>query len=167
MADRRTTAARDIAAGAVLLVLAGLYTWQTRQISQSSLSDDVGPEGLPYVLAATLAFIAVLIILKGAVGLLAAAPAAAAAVADDGVKAYVATLPRALGFLAIGIGYILIGPVVGYIAGLTLLIAAVALYEGAPVNLQTGGVAVGVAVLFWVIFVQLLGTEQPIAWFLR
>lgn len=166
MTDPLKAARKDVVAGALLLVLAGLYYWQARQIQQSTLSDEVGPQGLPFVLAAALAVIAGLIALKGLVALartVSQPPTGASEQPGD----HVASLPRALGFLAIGVGYIVIGPIVGYIAGLSLLIVAVAVYERAPLDWQTVAVAIGIAVLFWLLFVKLLGTEQPVAWFLR
>ncbi len=150
---------RDAAAGGVLLALAGLYYWQTRQIQQSSLSDDVGPEGLPTVLAAALALVAVAI---GIRGLLAAWKAGRIRRQEAaGEEEAVASLPRALGLVAIGVGYMLVAPIVGYAAGIALLVVAVALYEGLRPDWRLAAVAVGAGLFFWVSFVLLLGTDQP------
>ncbi|MHB2169055.1 tripartite tricarboxylate transporter TctB family protein [Alsobacter sp. R-9] len=155
------SAIRDVAAGGVLLVVAGLYYWQTRQIQQSSLSDDVGPEGLPLVLAAALALVAAAIAVKGVVLALRARalPVAGAPVDDEDAPA---SLPRALGFLAIGVGYILLAPYTGFAIGIALLVATVALYEGIRPDWRLAAVAVGAGLFFWVVFVKFLGTEQPV-----
>lgn len=162
MSDDALRAGRkDAAAGGVLLILAGLYFWQTRQIQQSSLSDEVGPEGLPLLLASALAIVALAI---GARGLwivlrertVAPVPAKVTAAENE-----VATVLRALGLVAIGVGYMVVTPIVGYAVGIALLVAAVSLYEGLRPNLQLAGVAIGAGLLFWLFFVLLLGTDQP------
>ncbi|MFY8150658.1 MAG: tripartite tricarboxylate transporter TctB family protein [Hyphomicrobiales bacterium] len=158
----RQGAIKDVAAGGVLLVVAGLYHWQTLKISQSSLSDDVGPEGLPKLLAVALAVVAALIMVRG---LMASVRLRAVSEKADPDADYVSSIPRALGFLAIGIGYILVAPVVGYVIAVALLVAVVAIYEGVAPSWRVAAVAAGAGVLFWGIFVKLLGTEQPIGWF--
>jgi hypothetical protein len=158
-------ATKDVAAGGILLVLAALYYWQTLQILDSSLADAVGPKGLPLMLGAGLAIVAALIALRGALAFRRAKMAAAPLRGVEESETSVASIPRALGFIAIGIGYILIGPVVGYPVAIGLLIAAVTLYEGGKPSLGLLGVAAGAGVGLWIIFVYLLGTEQPQSWF--
>jgi hypothetical protein len=68
---------------------------------------------------------------------------------------------RALGFLAIAAGYVIVAPLVGFGPALALLIAAVAVYEGMRFSWRVAVVAVGGAFAFWLLFVQLLGVEQP------
>lgn len=158
--DARTAGLRDAAAGGILFVLAALYYWQALQIQESSLSDEVGPQGLPFMLAGSLAVVAALIGLRGLLAARKAAEAPAAK-ASEVAADHVATIPRALGFLAIGVGYMLIGPVVGYIVAIGLLIGAIAIYEGRKPSLGLVAVAACAGVGFWVAFVLLLGTEQP------
>ena len=50
---------KDLAAGIALLCLSAGYAWMTRRIPMSSLSDGVGPQGLPNLLAIALAIVAV------------------------------------------------------------------------------------------------------------
>lgn len=158
-------ARKDVAAGGILLVLAALYYWQTRQILDSSLADAVGPKGLPLMLGAGLAIVAALIALRGALAFRRAKIAAAPPRDIDQTESAVASIPRALGLLAIGAGYILIGPILGYPIAMGLLIAAVVLYEGGKPSLGLLAVAAGAGVGLWVLFVLLLGTEQPRGWF--
>ncbi len=158
----RKGALRDVAAGGVLLLVAALYHFETLRISQSSLSDEVGPEGLPRLLAIGLAVVAGLILVRG---IAAAVRLRRTEAAADSGGDHVASLPRALGFVAIGVGYILVAPVVGYVIGAALLIAAVALYEGVAPTWRVAAVAAGAGCLVWAIFVKLLGTEQPAGWF--
>ena len=71
---------------------------------------------------------------------------------------------RALGLLAIAAGYVVLAPLVGYAVALALLIASVAAYEGMTLSWRLAAVAAGGAVVFWLLFVQLLGVEQPQSW---
>ena len=57
---------KDVVGGLILLCLAGAYYWATRQIADSSLSDEVGAQGLPTILGFLLAGLAVLIMARGA-----------------------------------------------------------------------------------------------------
>lgn len=160
----RAAGLKDAAAGGILLVLAALYYWQTLQIQESSLADEVGPQGLPFMLAGSLAVVAVLIGVRGLLAARKAADAPALKTLEEPAD-HIATIPRALGFLAIGVGYMLIGPVVGYVVAIGLLIGAIAIYEGRKPSLGLLAVAVCAGVGFWISFVLLLGTEQPQGWF--
>jgi putative tricarboxylic transport membrane protein len=150
---------KDAIAGALLLALAGAYFIATRRIPVSSLSDDVGPDGLPKLLAAALAVVAAALIAKG---LWIGRMRQPLQVADDGDDPP-ATLPRALGFLAIGVGYMIVAPLTGYAVGLAVVIAAVAVYERAVPSIMMLAVAAGGGLGFWLVFVKLLGVEQPIS----
>ena len=156
---------KDIGSGALLLAVAAIYYWATLQIPSSSLSDEVGAHGMPTVLAAGLAAIAAIILARGVLASRGAAspveaPAADPGAADDDER-YEAPLLRALGLILIGGLYIAVAIVLGYIPALAVLILATALYEGLPFGWQPVAVAVGGAVAFWLLFVKLLGTEQP------
>jgi putative tricarboxylic transport membrane protein len=151
---------RDAISGALLLLLAAGYWRLSSAIPESSLSDEVGADGLPRVLAAALAVVALLLIGKALLG---RQPAPAAA-APEGEHA---GLPRALGFVAIGIGYMLVAPLVGFAVGVAALIVAVALYEGERPSPKLLAVAAAGGVGFWAVFVRLLGTEQPAALLLQ
>jgi putative tricarboxylic transport membrane protein len=147
---------KDVLGGGVLLLLAGMYYWATLQIADSSLSDEVGAQGLPRILAFLLTGLALLILVRG----LLVAPKRIATdieTTDDPD----ASPRRALGFLAIAAGYVLVSPLVGYGPALALLIAAVAIYEGMKPSWRMAAIAIGGAAVFWLLFVQLLGVEQP------
>jgi hypothetical protein len=63
--------------------------------------------------------------------------------------------------LAIGVGYILLVPWLGYIPSLAGLIFATTYYQGGSVNRQVAVVALSGAVFFWLLFVVLMGIPQP------
>jgi hypothetical protein len=66
-----------------------------------------------------------------------------------------------LGLLGIAAAYIVVAPLVGYGVALALMIAAVAMYEGMRPSWRMAVVAAAGALAFWLLFVQLLGVEQP------
>jgi len=148
---------KDVLSGLILLGVAWAYYWATLQIPDSSLSDEVGAQGLPRILAILLAAVAVLIVLRGIV-LARKHPLASPADVDDDRDA---PPRRALGFLAIAAGYVAVAPLIGFAPALALLIAAVAFYEGMKPSWHMAVIAVSGALAFWLLFVQLLGVEQP------
>lgn len=149
---------KDLLSGTVLLVVAGTYyTWST-YIADSTLSDEVGAGGLPRVLSVILAILGVILIARTLLVARAAGPVAAVANDDDEEQA---GLARGIGLLLIGAAYVFLLPFVGYIIATALMIAAVALYEGAPKTWLIPVAAIGGGVLYWAIFVKLLGVHQP------
>ena len=153
---------KDIVSGLVLLVIAGLYHRASGAIADSTLADEVGAAGLPRLLTIALVMLAGILIVRA---MFAPKPVAIAVrtkeASDDEVEDD-ARMPRALGFLLFGAAYIALLPLIGYIAGVALLIGAVALYEGAPRRWTVPIAAIGGAVLYWAIFVKLLGVNQPV-----
>lgn len=147
---------RDSIAGILLLALAAGYWWLTLAIPSSSLSDEVGADGLPKVLAAALAIVACLLIGKGLISL----RRPVRPKLDDEAPEQAPVL-RALGFVMIGIGYMLVAPLVGFAAGIAVLIVAVAVYERERLSVKLLAVAAGAGIGFWLLFVRFLGTEQP------
>jgi putative tricarboxylic transport membrane protein len=151
---------KDSIAGLLLLLLAGGYYALTRDIPSSSLSDEVGADGLPKLLAALLAVVAVLLAGKG---LLAGRGTATVAPGNDEGGEERAPLPRAIGFLLLGGGYMLIAPWVGFAAGVAVLILAVALYERELPSWRLVAIAAAGGLGYWLVFVRFLGTEQPVS----
>ncbi len=125
---------KDLVASIGLLVIAAVYYAATLTIQQSTLEDEIGPMGLPTVLAALLAFIAVVI---GARAFM----TAPAAPVPDSDKDPEAPWPRAVGILLIG--------------------WLVALYEGMKPSVRMFVVAIGGAAFFWLLFEVVLGVRQP------
>lgn len=150
---------RDFLSGGVLVALAAAYYIASGSIAESTLSDEIGATGLPRLLAMLLAFIGLALIARTAFVALAARRArvpVAPAEEEDG-----APLPRAIGLLLIGGAYVVLLPFIGYFLAVALLIAGVALYEGAARSWVLPTAALGGATLYWAIFVKLLGVHQP------
>lgn len=150
---------KDIASGLVLLTIAGLYYWASGSIADSTLADEVGATGLPRLLTIALVVLAGILILRAALTPQTVAARAKPASAEEAEEN--AGPLRAFGFLLLGAAYIALLPFIGYIAGVALLIGAVALYEGAPRRWTVPVAAIGGAILYWAIFVKLLGVNQP------
>ena len=142
---------KDLVLSAILLCIAAFYYWVSTDIPVSTLEDEVGPRGLPTVLAALLAMVAIII---GVRAVLIPAGAAEAKEAE-------APWPRALGVLLIGALYIPVANYIGYWGALLLLIGAVSVYEGMKPSWRTAAVAFGGATFFWLLFVVVLGVRQP------
>ena len=152
--------ARDLTCAAVLLFVAGSYYALASNIGRSALADEVGPAGLPVVYALVLATIA--LVLAGQAVLRTLLLRAV----DDSAAAGQPTLVlrRAGGVFAIGIGYVLGVPLVGYFLALVLVIAAMVLYQGERASARLATIAVAGAALFWLLFVRLLGIPMPALW---
>ena len=148
---------RDLIASIGLLLIAAAYYAATTTIQESTLGQDepIGPTGLPTILAALLAVIALII---GARALLAAP--ARGKTSDDDEEAE-APWPRALGLLVLGSFYIPLAYVLGYPLALFLLIAGISLYEGLRPDWRVFAVAIGGTAIFWLIFDVILGVRQP------
>ena len=145
----------SLTSGVLLLVVAAVYYAATLEIPISTLSDEVGPQGLPTILAGLLAVLGVALAARAVLQRRADQAVARSTEDEQG------SLPRALGFLGIGVGYIVVAPVLGYVPAVALLIAAVALYEGVRPSWRVGAIALAGAVGFWLTFVKLLGVAQP------
>jgi hypothetical protein len=124
------------------------------QIPVSTLGGVVGPHVFPTVLALLLGILGVSLALRTLIARRVAAKA-------SGDKEEEATPLRALGLLGVGALYIPAAMLLGYVPALFLLIASVALYEGAKPTLRLGLVAIGGAIFFWLLFVAFLGVRQP------
>lgn len=146
---------KDLVASAVLLLVALLYYLATSDIPTTTLSDDIGPRGLPNVLSILLAVLAV------GLGARALVAAPASAPEGEGDKEKEASALRAFGLLLVGALYIPAAYALGYVPAIFLLVVAVAAYEGARISWRLFAVAAGGAAIFWLLFVQALGIPQP------
>jgi putative tricarboxylic transport membrane protein len=152
---------KDLLSGLGLFLIAAAFYWAATGIQVSTLSDNFGPQGLPKALAICLGVVSIGLIGRAFIARTAASSQAEPSSEGGEGEPGEATLPRALGLVAIGAGYVAIVRVVGYVPAIALLIAAVALYEGLRPSLRLVAVALGGAAFFWLLFVQVLGVPQP------
>lgn len=160
---------RDLWIGLVTLIFAGVY-WQAADgIAISPLDGVINAGALPKMLAIALMLFSVLLIMRALlteVMYLRAARRAAGIAADRpeeeaGKQFTNAQHLKAAGVLVIGVAYLLILPYLGYIVSASMLIGVMAVYIGAKPNAYTLSVAVGVTIIFYLLFVQFLDIPLP------
>ena len=150
--------ARDLVCSIALLAVAAGYYYLARGIASSALADEVGAAGLPTIYAFALGSIGLIMALQAIVkGLLNRAEVREAV--DLRLM-----LRRAGGVLGIGIGYLLIVSVVGYMIALVIVLAAMLIYFGERASGRIALAATVGAGLFWVLFDRLLGIPMPGIW---
>jgi putative tricarboxylic transport membrane protein len=153
---------RDIVAGIGLLALALAYFIGAQRIPGSSLiGKGIGAGAVPTALAVALAFFSTILILRSLLGLRrlarAGMPSAPRLPLAQSLRPHV----RAFGMLVIGIGFISLLSELGYVVSVALLLAATAWYNGQK-NLKALLLfAIGAAIAYDLLFVQLLGIALP------
>lgn len=140
---------RDAVFGGLTLALAVAYYMAAAAIPDTTLADAVGPQGLPKIYALILAALSLILIVRSAGRAAARSPEAPA------------SLRRVAGLLVIGILYIVVVPWLGYLLSIAALIAGTTYYQGGVVNRSVVLVAASGALLFWLLFVVILGIQQP------
>ena len=149
---------RDVTVGVGLLVLAGLYWLGADRIRVSILEGGVGAQGVPKALAVTLAVLTMLMIAQSAWQRYRAPAPQRARVADaEATRKHL----RALGMLAIGVAYLVLVSIIGYVLAVALLMLATAVYIGRPLSARLAGIAATGAVLYYLLFVIFLGIPLP------
>jgi putative tricarboxylic transport membrane protein len=149
---------RDLICSVVLLVIAAGYYFFTSSIGTSALSDEVGAAGLPTVYSIGLAGVALALGLQALLRwLIIGSQAKTSTESPDFLRMFL----RAGGVLAIGIVYLLIVNIVGYVIALLLVLMAMLFYLGEGVGRQTILAAFFGAGFFWVLFDRLLGIPTP------
>jgi|LNFM01.1.fsa_nt_gb hypothetical protein len=160
---------RDVWIGLATTVFAVVYWRAADDIPISPLDGVVNAGALPKALAYAMIFFSMLLILRALVTeamYLRAARRASGPPADrpeeEGSKAFTLSQHvKAFGVLVIGVAYLLVLPWLGYLVSATLLIIVMSIYIGAKASAYTVGVAAGVAVIFYLLFVRLLDIPLP------
>lgn len=143
---------RDLAC-AVLGWALGATLWiGASRLQRSMLSDEFGADGVPRGLAILLIAVSTLIAAR-------AFWRRRSAVEAGDVPA--AVHARAFGIIALGFGYVLLAPYLGYGVTAALLIAATTLYYGARMGATLLLVSASGALFLWWLFARLLGVSMP------
>lgn len=160
---------KELTSSAFMLVVAIVFWFGATKIPTSPLEGEVGAAGFPKLLAASLGALAIIRLVQTVLTARRAgeriSPAAGAVTIDKDDQAAKANWRghgRAAGILVLGIGYVVVLPVLGYLLSLVLLIAAVTLYSGRRPSLGLAAVAVVGAALLYVVFVWLLQVPMPV-----
>lgn len=152
---------RDFWVGLVFLAVSALYWFESGKIRISPLDGPVNASGLPKALAWALGSLALLLMIRSLAILVAGLRRPPTGSGGASVKEMLRPHLRAVGMLAIGVGYLLTVSWLGYAATIAALILVVSIYIGALPNLVTVAVAAGGGVLFHLLFVEFLGIPLP------
>lgn len=142
---------RDTILGVAAVAIAAGYWTAAGEIQQSLLSDAVGADGVPRVLAVAMGATGLVLALRGAMR-----PTAGT---EDDLPA--SAHLRAAGLLAILALYVVLLPLLGYVLAIAGLIVAVGAYAGAPRGVAMIATGIGGAAVFWAMFAWLLGVSMP------
>jgi putative tricarboxylic transport membrane protein len=142
---------REMVFGGATLALSAAYYWMADRLPASQLSDAIGPQGLPQIYSLALAALSLILIIGAASSR--HRPAAAAEAR--------APLSRVAGVLLIGVAYIVLAPWIGYPVAIAAVIGVTAYYQGAALTREAALVAIAGGALFWLLFVVLMGIQQP------
>ena len=153
------TRAKDLICALLLLLAAGSYFVASLGINRSALADEVGATGVPTAYAVALAALAIALAVKALLSRRFATGAGRGA--DGDLRNEGRKLIRAVGMLAIGIGYVIVVDFVGYTLSLVAVIALVAVYQGERMDRRLAFIAIGGAALFFVFFDLVLGIDMP------
>lgn len=146
---------RDLALGGTTLAIAGGYYLLAAQIPESQLADAVGPQGLPRIYAYILGALSLALIGSSL------RSSTRQSNPESRTPSQGSTILRPLGVIAIGLIYIVVVPWLGYIVSLATLIAATTYYQGGGFSRSVVVVALSGALLFWGLFVAILGIQHP------
>lgn len=152
---------RDTWIGVVMLIVACVYWFEAGKIRVSPLDDGIGAAGLPKALAYALGALAILLIVRSIAGAVLLRPANAQTASEEPEQQSWAPHLRAIGMLALGVGYLLIVSKLGYIISIAALLFCASLYIGAKLNLRTFLVAIIGGIAFHLLFVEFLGIPLP------
>jgi len=148
---------KDTAFGLLAVVLAGTYWHAADDIQRSFLSDEVGADGVPKLLATTLGILGV-IVLARTVG-------SRHTASDD--RPPLAAHLRALGLLLLCGAYVALMPIAGYFVATMALICTVTVYAGQPLGRGVVITALAGSGMLWLVFDHLLGVSLPPGFWLR
>jgi cell division protein FtsW (lipid II flippase) len=153
---------RDLVFGSVTLALGASYYWLSDSIAISSLADAIGPRGLPKIYALALIGLSLILIVSSArPAIKSQSPNPKSQSGPTSQHA----LARAGGMLLIGVVYVLLVPYIGYMVSIAGVILATIYYQGGGWTRHAVVVALCGGVFFWLLFVVLMGIEQPPGFF--
>lgn len=143
---------RNVILGSITLAISLVYYWMTGSIPVSQLADSIGPQGLPKTYALVLGGLSLIPLIGGL---------REARGGRSAGRGELSVLPRAVGMLLIGIGYIVLVSWTGYLLTIAALILATTYYQGGKVTRHSAIVAAAGGLVFWLLFVVFMGIPQP------
>jgi putative tricarboxylic transport membrane protein len=161
---------RGLVTGVAALVIGIGYLAMGFQLRASALADAVGPAGLPKVLGFVMVTLGLIQCLQAVLAGRMPSPNVPVTATTNGADEIEpvdegsvgwAGLARAGGLLAIAVGYLLVIKVIGYPLAVATLLIAVSIYGGAKVTWRVFAIGIAGAVVYWVLFVEILGIPLP------
>lgn len=150
---------RDVVSGLIGFALALVYLFAAADIPASAIGDSVGAAGFPEMLGITMAVVSALFV---GYRLWALRVETAGATVPDGVFASPArAFASAAGTAAICALFIFIFEPLGYLPAIALLILGLCLYQGVRLDGRLAAIAIGGAIVLWLLFAQLLSVRMP------
>jgi hypothetical protein len=157
----RSFLSRDFAAGCILLVFSVIYYLAAAAIPDSRLSDSVGSGGMPKAYGIALGVLSILLIGQALLSRRHAVAAAPEAKAQEAARKDLKAALRAAVMLGIGVAYVILLPLIGYILSIALLIGATAWYQERARPRWVVPTAIIGAGALWIVFVEVLQIAQP------
>ncbi|HXD21102.1 MAG TPA: tripartite tricarboxylate transporter TctB family protein [Vicinamibacterales bacterium] len=157
---------RELVLGCATLAIAAGYYLMAVRIPQSDIADVIGAQGLPKTYAALLAILSIVLIGRATLARRTAAVRDAPAIAVAPPVPEGPPLPRNVGWrtfgmLMNGVVYVALVTRLGYIVSIAGLIASTIYFQGGAMNRRSLAVAVGGALVLWLLFVRLLHIPHP------
>jgi hypothetical protein len=148
---------RDIVAATVLMAVAFSYYRMADALPRSMLSDNVGADGFPKLLATALFLLSLVMLIMG---LFKRRPVVDAEAREKRAHEKQAAL-RAAGMITLGVFYLIAVPWIGYPLAVGLLIAAVLFYFKEAFSWKVAVTAGVGGIFFWVFFVMAMQIPMP------
>ena len=160
---------KDFWVGLVMLAGSAIYWMGAGSIPISPLDGEVNAAAMPRFLAAVLALLSVLLMIRALLIPPKASPADSASTPAEPSqselqapgKSRMHEHMRAAGLILIGALYLVVLPYLGYLLSVALLVGAVSVYMGERPSLKLVFIAIGLAVVYQLFFVQLLHIQLP------
>ncbi len=151
----------DFWVGLVVLTSAIIYWLEADKIRISPLDGPVNAAGPPKALAYALGSLAIILVVRSLAVAIMGGGRPPSRQESVSIRQLLHPHLRAIGMLAIGVGYLLLVSWLGYVITIVALILAVSIYNGAAPGWRTAAVAIGGAIFFHLFFVEFLGIPLP------
>ena len=155
----REDSRREIILGCGTLAIAAGYYLLAIRIPGSDISDVIGAQGLPKTYAALLALLSIVLIGRALLARRTVARPEPPAIAVGAAPRHVGW--RTFGMLLNGALYVALVTRLGYILSIAGLIASTIYFQGGALNRRSAAVALGGALVLWLLFVRLLHIPHP------
>jgi len=157
---------RDALGGMASIVIGGAYLLLAYRLQPSALDDTLGAGGVPRIYGWTMLSLGVLLLFQHVRrSLHSNRQGDNPMLAPSTSEGYARMLSRAVGLLLMGVAAIIALETFGYLLTITVLLASVVRYLGAPFNARLISVSILGALILWLVFTQVLQVSMPQGFF--